>query len=86
MNAAIQYRDAPVGMGDTKWLDGTLVDHAAGVAIKTPNGNYVTLDRNGTLRESATIGPWETFQLDPSINVLRIKPEVVAYALEIHEA
>lgn len=86
MNQAIQWRV----LGATTWNDGTLVDGLNGnLAVQlTSAPTYLTQDRNGSTRTTATtIGAWEgNFKLGTDAPVLRITPNVVTYAIEIHEA
>lgn len=87
MNQPIQWRQ----IGATTWNDGVLVDGLSGnlaVQIQTQPATYLTMDRDGQTRTTATsIGPWEgNFKLGTDAPVLRIRPKVVTYAIEIHEA
>jgi hypothetical protein len=82
MNQPIQYR----AIGGSTWSVGTLVDGLNGNLAIQVAGGYVTMDRNGSTRVSATMGDWEgSYRLGTDAPVLRITPNVVTYVLEIKE-
>lgn len=82
MNQNIQWRV----LGDTNWNNGTLVDGLNNnLAIKVIGG-YITMDRMGITRISASMGAWEgNYILDKNNPILRITPNIVTYIVEIHE-
>jgi hypothetical protein len=83
MNQPIQWRQ----LGALLWSNGTLVDGLNGNLAIQVAGGYLTMDRNGETRVSATIGAWEgNYVLGSDAPVLRIQPNIVTYVLEIHES
>lgn len=73
----IQYANAPVFCGATDYLPGEFTTDASGAfGVKKPNGKWLSVQPNSTYEERDKIGPWETFSMDSSINVLLVNPDV----------
>jgi len=72
----LQYANAPVFLGATDFLPGSTVPLIGGVAIQKPNGTYLSVQPDGSYQERDAVGPWETFTMDGSVNVLHVNPGV----------
>lgn len=82
----IEYQNAPrlYIPEPTGYLPGeTVAITTSTVSVRKPNGKWLSVQPNGSYEERDAVGPWETFTLDASTNVLRVTvnsiPYVVAY-------
>jgi len=75
VTVTIEYANAPAFYFPlaSGYLPGESVDVGSGnVAIKKPNGKWLSVQPNGSYEDRDAVGPWETFTPDTKSNTLRV--------------
>jgi hypothetical protein len=81
--------DRPTFLGEpTAWVKGTLVDLGNGKSgLRLANNRWRSVLPQGTYEErDAAQGPYEWFTLDADVNVVRVTPRYVTFAIPVREA
>jgi len=71
----IEYQNRIVGAipAADKWLPGDMEQAAnGGYSITQANGNFLSVQPDGSYQDRDAVGPWETFVSDSNLNVLRV--------------
>jgi hypothetical protein len=72
----IVYQNAPAFAlpAATGWLPGTLnALPGGGYSITQKNGKFLSVQPNGSYQDRDSVGGWETFTIDPGVNVLHVR-------------
>lgn len=74
--ANLQYRSCPLffeGAMAPTWLQGqwNVIDATHG-SITMPDGEYLSVQPNGSYQGRGAVGPWETFTVDADLNLLSV--------------
>jgi hypothetical protein len=90
MTIDLMFASSPTFLEErpSAWRRGVYTDEGLGDrhGIKLENGKWLSVQPNGTFEErDSPKGPYEWFALDPSLNVVKVTPRLVTFAIPVRE-
>jgi len=87
----LDVADSPtlLNLAPMRWAHGVYTDEGVRDGhhgIRLDNGMWRSVQPNGSYQERPSPdGPYEWFDLDPTVNVVRVTPATVTYAIAVRE-